>query len=82
MLLIICQICLLLSVIIAYYFTAETAEIIYEIHPHLIVVYAGIRQQKYWISDFRKCDCWTVEIQVINFKESRNLTLESAGIRL
>ena len=45
MLLIICQICLLLSVIIAYYFTAETAEIIYEIHPHLIVVYAGIRQQ-------------------------------------
>ena len=34
------------------------------------------------MSDFRICSWWTAKIQVINHKESKYLTLETAGIRL
>ena len=47
-----------------------------------LVVHAGVSQQKSLISDFRKCSCWAAKIQVVDCKESRNVTAETAVIRL
>ena len=67
---------------LTYYITEESAGIIYEINLHLIVAYAGVRQQKQWLLDLKKCRCWIANIQVIDYNKSRNLTLTTAGIRL
>ena len=67
---------------LTYYVTAESAGMINEINLHLIVAYAGVRQQKQWLLDFKKCSCWTANIQATEYNKSRNLTLTTAGIRL